>query len=121
MNIRKSRSSFAIIVALSLVSAGKAADWPMWRFDTHRSGASPTDLPAELRLQWSREYPAEIPAWPEQEKMPFDVCYEPIVVGQTLYMNSSRHDCIRALDVVTGDRKWTFFADGPVRFAPLHY
>jgi outer membrane protein assembly factor BamB len=115
------RFSLANIFALAVAAVAPAADWPMWRFDAQRSAASPTPLPAQLHLHWSREYPAEIPAWPEQEKMPFDVCYEPIVVGQTLYMNSSRHDCIRALDVASGERKWIFFADGPIRFAPLHH
>lgn len=115
------RFSLGIAFSILCASSALAADWPMWRFDAQRSGASPADLPAKLQLQWSREYPPEIPAWPEQEKMPFDVCYEPIVVGQTLYMNSSRHDCIRALDVVSGEPKWTFFAEGPIRFAPLHH
>lgn len=93
----------------------------MWRFDASRSAISPHELPPQLHPQWVREYHPELPAWPDQEKMPFDLCYEPIVVGQTVYLNSARHDCVRAVDVVTGERKWIFFADGPVRFAPLHY
>ncbi len=97
----------------------QAADWPMWRYDPGRSASSPQKLPGDLHLHWMREYPPEQPAWPEQEKMQFDICYEPIVVGQTLFMNSGRHDCIRAIDTRTGERKWTFFAEGPIRFAPL--
>jgi outer membrane protein assembly factor BamB len=111
----------AMMVALSFTSASRAADWPMWRYDAQRSGASPADLPDQLHVHWSRDLPPEVPAWPDQEKMPFDICYEPIVVGQTLYTNSSRHDCVRAFDALSGERKWIFFADGPVRFAPLHY
>src|SRR5439155_22349784 len=61
----------------------------------------------------------QVPAWPDQEKMPFDLAFEPVVLGQTLFFNSSRHDCIRALDVATGAEKWCFFADGPIRFAPV--
>ena len=126
MNTRTRRFSLGMLLALSFSSPAAAADWPMWRYDAQRSGVSPHALPPQLYLHWSREYAPEVPAWPEQEKMPFDVCYEPIVVGQTLFMNSSRHDCIRAVDVVSGDRKWIFFADGPVRLrqrvqdSPVH-
>lgn len=91
----------------------------MWRYDPQRSAASPQVLPAKLHLQWAREYPALQPAWPDQDKMQFDVAYEPVVLGQTLFLNSSRHDCVRALDTRTGQERWTFFADGPVRFAPV--
>ncbi len=115
------RFSLGMLLTLALSSSASAADWPMWRYDAQRSGVSPSALPAQLYLHWSREYAPEVPAWPDQEKMPYDICYEPIVVGQTLFMNSSRHDCIRALDVVSGDRKWIFFANGPIRFAPLYY
>ncbi len=91
----------------------------MWRYDARRSAASPQTLAATLHLQWTRDYPPLRPAWPDQEKMQFDVAYEPIVWGQMLYLSSSRHDCVRALDTRTGHERWTFFADGPVRFAPV--
>ncbi len=91
----------------------------MWRYDAGRTGASPQQLPAELHLQWVREYPPLQPAWPEQEKMQFDVAYDPVVLGKTLFIGSSRHDCVRALDTATGAEKWTFYTDGPVRFAPV--
>lgn len=91
----------------------------MWRYDANRSAASPQELPAKLYLQWVRDYPALIPAWPDQAKMQFDIVREPVVEGQTMYINSSRHDAVRALDTRSGDVKWTYFVDGPVRFAPV--
>src|SRR5207253_3190868 len=107
-------------LAVSTSPAGlRAADWPMGRYDAQRSASSPQELPAQLRLHWVREYPPQVPAWPDQEKMPFDLAFEPVVLGQTLYFNSSRHDCIRALDVATGGEKWCFFADVPIRVAPV--
>src|SRR5437867_3149957 len=51
--------------------------------------------------------------------MQFDVAYDPVVAGRTLSVGSSRHDCVRALDTRTGAERWTFFADGPIRFAPV--
>ncbi|MCI0680659.1 MAG: PQQ-binding-like beta-propeller repeat protein [Gemmataceae bacterium] len=91
----------------------------MGRYDAQRSAATPHELPDTLHLQWVREYPPQIPAWPDQDKMQFDLAFEPVVAGRTLFFNSSRHDCVRALDVASGREKWRFFTGGPVRFAPL--
>ncbi len=91
----------------------------MWRYDANRSGASPHQLPAKLYLQWVRDNSPLKPAWPDQDKMQFDIAREPIVQGHMLYFNSSRHDCIRALDTRTGAEKWKYFADAPIRFAPV--
>src|SRR4051794_34600952 len=114
MPSRLTLSFFALIVFANLLHA---ADWPMWRFDANRSGATPHAVPARLHLHWKRDNHPLKPAWPDQDKMQFDIVREPVVKGQTLYINSSRHDCIRALDTRTGIEKWKYFADGPVRFA----
>jgi outer membrane protein assembly factor BamB len=95
-----------------------AADWPTWRYDANRTAASPQKLPDKLHVHWVRHYPPLKTAWPDQPKMQFDAAYEPIVLGKTLFIGSSRHDCVTALDTATGQEKWRFFADGPVRFAP---
>jgi outer membrane protein assembly factor BamB len=109
----------AFLLLFSTPAMAQAADWPMWRHDANRSGSSPQELPANLYLQWVRAYRPMTPAWPDQEKMQFDTVREPIVVGQTMYFNSSRYDAMRALDTRTGQEKWTFFVDGPIRFAPV--
>ena len=110
-----------LIPALWLALPGllPAADWPMWRYDANRSGATPHELPAKLYLQWMRDNLPLRPAWPDQDKMQFDSIREPIVVGQTMVINSSRKDCLRALDTRTGEEKWKFFVDAPVRFAAV--
>src|SRR5438552_14660604 len=105
----RSPLTLALVAAtLSLTSpcAVRAADWPMWRYDANRSGATPHELPVKLYLQWMRDIQPLQPAWPDQEKMQFDIVREPIVVGQTMYINTSRHDCVRALDTRTGVEKW---------------
>jgi len=96
-----------------------AADWPTWRHDANRSCASPAELPRDLRLQWTRDYPPLDPAWPDDPKVAFDVAYEPIVLGKSMFVASSANDSLTALDTETGDEKWRFYADGPVRFAPV--
>lgn len=119
MQSRLLRQSFSYLVLLALPATSLAADWPMWRHDANRSGASPAELPATLHLQWVRDYVPLKPAWPDQAKMQFDVVREPVVQGTTLFMNSSQADAVRALDTRTGDEKWIYFTDGPVRFAPV--
>jgi outer membrane protein assembly factor BamB len=119
MQLRLPLHFLATVVFLMGSGFVQGADWPMWRYDANRSGASPHDLPAKLYLQWIREYRRLKPAWPDQDKMQFDVVREPVVAGQTLYFNSSRYDAMRALDTHTGDEKWTYFVDGPIRFAPV--
>jgi outer membrane protein assembly factor BamB len=103
---------------LFLASPVRAVDWPQWHYDAAHTSASPEELAAELHLQWTREYPALKPAWPDQPKMPFDAAYEPVVLGKTMFVGSSLTDSVTALDVETGAEKWRFYTDGPVRFAP---
>jgi len=112
------RLPLSLLAVLLISSACNAADWPTWRYDANRSGASPAELPAKLHLQWVRGYVPQRPAWPDQAKMQFDIVREPVVEGRTMYINSSRYDAVRALDTRTGEEKWLFFADAPVRFAP---
>ena len=106
----------AAIVPLSFVHAG---DWPMWRHDAARTGATPDALPAALHLQWSLELPRPHPAWRgEQDKLQFDRSYEPIAIGKLLIVPSMVRGSVTAYDTDTAEMRWRFYADGPVRFAP---
>ena len=106
---------FSLIMSQGVV----AEDWPTWRYDSNRSAASPEELSDELKLQWVRELPAPKTAWPDEPKLDFDRTYEPVVMGQTMYVSSMAGDSVTALDTVTGDVLWQFYADAPVRFAPV--
>jgi outer membrane protein assembly factor BamB len=117
------RHTFRIILTLLVtglsVLPARAGDWPMWRYDAARSGASPDALPADLHLQWSLQLPKPRPAWRgDQDKLQFDRSYEPIVVGSLLIVPSMSRDSVSAYDTRTAALKWRFYADGPVRFAP---
>ena len=105
-----------IILSLSVARAG---DWPMWRYDVGRTGASPDELPEKLRLQWRRDLPPVVPAWPFERRLQFDVCYEPVIVGNSLFIGSPNDGSVTAYDTETGDQKWKFYTNGPVRFAPV--
>ena len=118
---RSSRPWVAALVMISYISRAGGSDWPMWRYDARRSGASPQELAEKLHLQWVREYPPQPRAWMEpvnRRRMPYDQCYEPIVIGQTLVFGSARSDAIIALDTRTGSEKWRFYTNGPVRLPP---
>ena len=108
----------AIVLLVSSESV-RGADWPAWRYGADRSASSPQNLADDLSLQWIRQFAPPKPAWPEDPRLVFDGSYEPIVVGQTLFLASAQNDAITALDTRTGKEKWKFFADGPIRFAPV--
>ena len=95
-----------------------AEDWPMWRFDPHRSTASSEELGRELHLQWVRDLPPSMLAWPNETRLQFDACYEPIVAGKTLLVGSPNDGSVAAFDTETGVQQWKHFTEGPVRFAP---
>src|ERR1041385_3381163 len=109
----------ALLLFVVIPGSVHAADWPMWRHDANLSAVAPTALPAKLHPQWVREYMPLKPGWPDQAKRQFDLAREPVVQGTTLFMNSPHADAVRALDTRTGEEKWIYFADGPVRFAPV--
>lgn len=116
----KRRLSIVILFLLVLFSSKitYGADWPMWRYDANRSAASEQKLPAKLHLHWIRQYPPLEPAWEDpinQDRMPFDRVYEPVVMGTTMFIGSNRSDSVVALDTRTGSEKWKVYVDGPVR------
>jgi outer membrane protein assembly factor BamB len=118
MSLRVS-GRLAVLALFALATTAAGGNWRMWRHDARRSAAAPHDLPAEMRLQWSLFLPPLKPAWPDQPSMPFDAAYEPIVAGHLMFVGSSRTDSVTAYDTRTGQKRWRFLADGPVRFAPL--
>ncbi|MBI5722871.1 MAG: PQQ-binding-like beta-propeller repeat protein [Planctomycetes bacterium] len=104
----------------TVTGAASAEDWPAWRYSAGRTAATPHELPAVMTLKWSREFPAPQPAWPWEPRQAFDLVYEPIVADGTLFVGL-HCDKLLALDAETGDEKWSFFAEGPIRFAPVYW
>ncbi len=97
----------------------RAADWPQFRYDAGRTAAAPIDLPDELQLRWERQMPTPRPAFPHELRLAYDASYEPVVMDGTMYVPSMVNDSVTALDTATGNQRWQFFAEGPVRFAPV--
>lgn len=125
------RLSFHFLLASSLC----AADWPMYRGDTARSGGTSEQLDDNLSSQWvHRSSQPPQPAWPSPAKGSYwqrldtiesrvvdDQVFHPVAGEGLVYFGSSADDQIYCLDAQTGKVRWTFFTDGPVRYAPVVY
>ncbi len=97
-----------------------AEDWPTYRHDLGRTGASEESLTEQLHLQWSHSFPKLIPSWlGEFQNLKFDSNYEPIVLGKTLFFGSSDDDAITAINIDSGKIRWRYYANGPIRLAPV--
>ena len=97
-------------------------DWPMWRYDAARTASSPGDLPNELYLLWVRQYKPRTMVWDDplnQDLMPYDRVFEPVVMGKTMFLGFNDSDKVVAFDTDTGREKWAYYVDGPVRFPPV--
>ena len=97
----------------------RAADWPMWRYDASRSAATPAALAPKLHRQWTRHLGPQQPAWLDQESLTADAIYQPIASRGLLLIGSSRTDSLTAWDLASGKTRWTFRAEGPIRYAPV--
>ena len=104
-------------LAVTWGSIARGEDWPTWRHDAGRTGATPETLPAKLNLQWSLRLPPLVPAYKDQ-RLQFDKGYEPIVTRGKLIVGSSWTDSVTAYDAATGEQAWRFLTQGPIRFAP---
>ncbi|HLB74935.1 MAG TPA: PQQ-binding-like beta-propeller repeat protein, partial [Sedimentisphaerales bacterium] len=120
--LRRALHLLVYLAALQLFFSGEScgADWPMWRYDAARSGATADGLAEQLYLQWARRMPKPAPAWSEEQyKLQFDKSYEPIVMGKRIFVASMVGDKVTAYDTDSGVEIWRFYCDGPVRFAPV--
>ena len=110
--------AFALISIL-LAPLTFSEDWPMWRGDAQRSGATGETLPNKLHLQWTREFLKPKMAWENEDRLHFDASYHPVVTGKTIVIASPNDGSITAFDTETGSEKWRYFTNGPVRVAPV--
>ncbi|MBN1344038.1 MAG: PQQ-binding-like beta-propeller repeat protein [Phycisphaerae bacterium] len=121
---------------LLLLSRGvSAADWPMYRADAARSGQTAEHLPGKLSLEWTyKPRHAPMPAWPRPEerpidrrhkdplppdRLPFDRAFHTVIAGGLLFFGSSADCTVHALDASTGQERWHYITDAPIRFAPV--
>ena len=100
-----------------------AEDWPTWRYDAGRTASSVEELPDNLYLQWTKQYTPREQVWDDplnNDLMQFDKVFEPIAVGNKLYIGFNDQDKVVAIDTESGKELWSYYADGPVRL-PITY
>ena len=100
--------------------AAAAADWPMWRYDAARTNKTPETIPDSLHLKWKRTLPPVEPAF-RKGRLQFDQGYEPIVAQGRMFVALPHVDAVVAYAIETGKEAWCFYADGPVRLAPVYW
>lgn len=117
-------SVFILFILLSLDALWwssnpvRADDWPMWRHDAGRTNVSSEAIPTPLHIQWKRQLPPVQPAF-RKARLQFDQGYEPIVMGDTLFLALPHIDAVAAYAADTGKEQWRFYTEGPVRLAPV--
>jgi len=111
-----------LLAGLMLTNSGTTwgDDWPMSRGDAARSGYTRQTLPNTLVPAWRHQSPhTPQRAWPRSARQAFDACFQPIVSGGRVFYGSSVDCKLYCLDAATGQRLWTYFTGGPIRFAPV--
>ena len=108
-------------------------DWPTRLHDISRCGVSSEQLTMPLSQAWVYETDnAPESAWTEspavhdyyhywfnlKPRQNYDFSFDTSVSGGFLYFGSSNTGQISCLNAVTGQEVWTYFTEGPVRFAP---
>jgi len=80
-------------------------DWPTYRADNKRSGASAADIPAKVKLAWQFEPPGG--AFPAA----------PVTAGGLVFL-SGADGVIRAMDARTGECRWSKYTGGRIYYPP---
>jgi len=88
--------------------AGDAtSEWPLFRGDPEMQGVSPEALEPPLRLLWTYETEAE-----GAGRVP-PVDATPVIAEGTVFVGTQTRNLL-ALDLASGELRWSFEADGPV-------
>ena len=131
-------SVFAIVFIAILFGDYTYADWPVYRGNSQRTGYRAQAITAKYwEPAWVNDaLQPPAPAWPAPARgslwQRLDQIEPRVIEDQgdvplialdedgTLHLLviSSSMDSLRCLDPTTGQQRWQFFADGPIRYAP---
>lgn len=113
----------ALTCSTMLTTQTRAGEnWPMWRGNAARSAAMANSLPDDFDLCWSRHFGTRKQVWDDPlnlDLMTYDQNFEPIVIDGLLCLGFNDQDKLLALDAATGEEKWTYYAEAPVRLPPV--
>jgi len=114
------------LILFVVCSVGIAEDWATYRSQITRSGVTSETIGPRLFLQW-KYIPTHQPkpAWPmpseELPRMHNDNAYHVVIADNNAYFGSCVTNKVYSIDAAEGKIRWTFFTQGPVRFAPTVY
>ena len=113
------KTRYLLPVLLLCPALLSAEGWNTYRADSARSGYTAEELPPELFLQWT--YRSHLPdtAWPSSDRQEFDRAFHTVISGGLLFFGSSADHKLHAIDAATGEERWSYFTDGPIRLAPV--
>ena len=118
------------LAVLLMASMSTAADWPTYRHDATRAGATADKIAWPLSHQWTYSTPAPLKtAWAGgggrsvegkdlYDRVKFDDALHTAIVGGRVYFGSSVDHCVHCLDAASGKVVWSTFTDAPIRLAP---
>ncbi len=116
----------AFLLLFIVCHVGQASDWATYRSNITRSAITSETVGPELFLQW-KYVPTHRPkpAWPmpagELPRMHGDNSYHAVIADGNVYFGSCVTNKVYSIDAAKGKIRWTFFTQGPVRFAPVVY
>ena len=83
------------------------SDWPTYRHDATRSGATSSPVSAELRLEWSVKLGRRLT--------------QPIVGDGRVFIADVDSHAIHALDIQSGEELWSFTGGGRIDSPPTYH
>ena len=124
------RLSWAMLAAGCLAASAPADDWPTYRHDNQRSAVSAESVAPPLSKDWTftplfgpshawgDPQPKPVEGILEQPRLRFDDAFHVTAAGGLVFFGSSAECKVCSLDAATGEVRWEFFTEGPVRMAP---
>ncbi|MBT3290522.1 MAG: PQQ-binding-like beta-propeller repeat protein [Victivallales bacterium] len=104
----------ACVLPLSVIGG-----WATYRGNGARSGYTAEALAQNLSADWVYRAPPPCPAWPSVDsRATFDRAYHVAVAEGGVFFGSSATGVALALDLATGQERWSFVTGGPIRLAP---
>ena len=111
-----------LIILIHLSVAADMGDWPQWRNNSGHTSVTSVALPSDLEEDWTWNFGQRSQTWDDplnNDLMTYDKLFEPVVAQGIMYLAFNDCDKIISIDTATGKLLWTFYAEGPIRLAPL--
>lgn len=88
-------------------SSPASAQWPTYRFDPQRSGATPSTGPSDLGVRWKANIGGALTS--------------PVVAEGRLFVGATDRHTIWAVDAESGEKRWSYVTGGPIDSPPTIY